>query len=125
MKSRLIFSVMFTVFIALFGRMSPLLAQDEPQDPNKVEVKEIFDILGQFFDCKTVYTAGKVVNLADAYSKVPDLYFYNDKVSKGQTPDKKNPILVNVKIDNLLDVFAVTCITASVVIEKFNEPPAP
>jgi hypothetical protein len=72
-----------------------------------------------------LYTAGKVVNLADAYSKVPDLYFYNDKVSKGQTPDKKNPILVNVKIDNLLDVFTVTCITASVVIEKFNEPPAP
>lgn len=126
MKSRLIFSVIMTVLIALFAHgMSPILAQDATPTPSQEEVKQTIDILGKLLDCKTLYTAGKVVNLADAYSKVPDLYFYNDKVSKGQTPDKKNPILVNVKIDNLLDVFTVTCITASVVIEKFNEPPAP
>lgn len=123
MKSRLIFSVMITVLIALFARgLSPILAQDEPQEPNKVEVKEIFDILGQFLDCENIYKVGKTVNLVDAMSKGTELFWYNYTVSEGQSPKIENPVKVNQRVSKLLDIFAVTCITADLVIEKFDEP---
>lgn len=126
MKSRLIFSVMVTVFIALFARgLSPILAQDATPTPSQGEVKQTIDLLGKLLDCKTLYTAGKVVNLADAYSKGPEMYRYFFSVSNGQTPEVENPIGVNRKVGKLLDIFAVTCITANLVIDKFDEPPAP